>query len=129
MPDKPPLALVVEDDESVRELLTDVLAGEGYSILQAQDGEEAMQLLDELILPANVPCVVLLDMMLPDVSGVGVLDHLRAQGAQVPVVAMSASMAQVAAARAAGTRAALAKPFDLNQLVALVAHSCDARSN
>src|SRR5688572_13022943 len=78
MPDKPPLALVVEDDEPLRALLTDVLAGEGYSILQARDGEEAMQLLDEVILPANVPCVMLLDMMLPDVSGVGVLDHLRA---------------------------------------------------
>jgi DNA-binding response OmpR family regulator len=76
MPAKPPLALVVEDDEPLRALLTEVLADEGYSILQARDGEEAMQLLDELILPANVPCVMLLDMMLPDVSGVGVLNHL-----------------------------------------------------
>ena len=129
MPEKSPVALVVEDDESVRELLADVLSDEGYSTLEARDGEEALQLLDEVILPAKVPCVVLLDMMLPDVSGLGVLDHLKAQGAQVPVVAISANMTQVAAARAAGTRAALAKPFDLNQLVALVAHSCAPANN
>jgi CheY-like chemotaxis protein len=129
MSEKSPVALVVEDDQPVRELLADVLSGEGYSTLEAGDGEEAIQLVDELILPANVPCVVVLDMMLPDVSGLGVLDHLQAQGARVPVVAISASMTQVAAARAAGTQAALAKPFDLYQLVALVAHSCAPANN
>jgi two-component system, chemotaxis family, chemotaxis protein CheY len=129
MAEKPPVALVVEDDAPVRELLAEVLSSEGYSTLEAEDGQQAIELLDELLLPANVPCVILLDMMLPYVSGLGVLDHLKARGAELPVVAISASMTQVAAARAAGTRAALAKPFDLRQLVALVAHSYAAANN
>jgi CheY-like chemotaxis protein len=124
-----PVALVVEDGKPVRELLAEVLSSEGYSTLEAEDGEQAIELLDELLLPANVPCVILLDMMLPYVSGLSVLDHLKARGVQLPVVAMSASMTQVAAARAAGTPAALAKPFDLRHLVALVAHSYAAANN
>ena len=74
---KAPLALVVDDEESVRELLAEVLWQEGYSTVEARDGQQAIEILDELILPSEIPCVVLLDMMLPRVSGLGVLDHLK----------------------------------------------------
>ena len=58
--------------------------------------------------------------MLPQVSGLGVLDHLKECGSKLPVVAMSASLPALAAARAAGTQATVAKPFDLNHLVTVV---------
>jgi len=114
------MALVVEDDAPVRELVAETLWTEGYSILAARDGHQAIELLDEVILPAGAPCVVVLDMMMPRVSGVGVLDHLKERGCKLPVVAMSASPMHLAAAQAAGTNATLAKPFDLDQLVAMV---------
>ncbi|HEY7065336.1 MAG TPA: response regulator [Chloroflexota bacterium] len=117
---KASLALVVEDDEPIRELVADTLWDEGYSILEAQDGQQAIQLLDEVILPADVPCVILLDLMLPRVSGLDVLDHLKARGSKLPVVAMSANLPALATARAAGTQATVAKPFDLIHLVAVV---------
>ena len=123
---KASLALVVEDDEPLRALVADTLWDEGYSILEAQDGQQAIQLLDELILPSDVPCVIVLDMMLPQVSGLGVLDHIKECGSNLPVVAMSASLPALAAARAAGTNAALAKPFDLDHLIAVV--ECSAES-
>ena len=117
---KAALALVVEDEDPVRELLTEVLWSEGYSTAEARDSRQAIELLDEMILPSEIPCVVLLDMLLPQASGLGVLDHLKERGADVPVVAMSASGPALAAARSAGTQATLAKPFDLDQLVAVV---------
>jgi CheY-like chemotaxis protein len=120
-----PMALVVEDERSTRELVTDTLWREEYSTLEARDGQQAIQLLDEVILPSHSPCVIVLDMMLPRVSGLGVLDHLRERGSTLPVVAMSASVTALAEARSAGTQAALAKPFDLNQLVAAVDRYAD----
>ncbi|HEY7063474.1 MAG TPA: response regulator [Chloroflexota bacterium] len=117
---KAAMALIVEDEEPIRELLADTLWSEGYSTVEARDGLQAIALLDEMILPTHVPCVVVLDMMLPRASGLEVLEHLKQQAAYVPVVAMSASLPHLAAAQAAGTQATLAKPFDLNQLVAAV---------
>jgi two-component system, NtrC family, response regulator AtoC len=117
---KTALALVVEDEDSARELLTEVLWHEGYATVEARDCRQAIEVLDELILPSDIPCVVLLDMMLPQASGLGVLDHLKERGADLPVVAMSGSGPALAAARAAGTQGTLAKPFDLDQLVAMV---------
>jgi CheY-like chemotaxis protein len=117
---KGPMALVVEDEEPIRELVADTLWHEGYSILEARDGQQAIHLLDEVILPTAAPCVVVLDMMMPRLSGVDVLDHLKERGAKLPVVAMSASPMHLAAAQAAGSKATLAKPFDLDQLVAVV---------
>jgi CheY-like chemotaxis protein len=122
---KAALALVVEDEDAARELVTEVLWDEGYSTVEARDCRQAIEILDELILPADIPCVVLLDMALPQASGLGVLDHLKERGADLPVVAMSASVPALAAARSAGTQATLAKPFDLNQLVAVLENCCD----
>jgi CheY-like chemotaxis protein len=121
MPEKQAaMALVVDDDEPIRELVVETLWGQGYSTVEAHDGQQAIQVLDEIIFPTHVPCVVVLDMMLPGVSGVSVLDHLKERGAKLPVVAVSASPMHLAAAQAAGTSATLAKPFDLDQLVAMV---------
>ena len=124
-----PMALVVEDEPVIREMVAATLWNEGYSTLEARDGLQAIQLLDDLILPSDSPCVVLLDMMLPQVSGLDVLDHIKARGARVPVVAMSASLTHLAAAQAAGSQATLAKPFDLDQLVAVVDRYCEPMNN
>ena len=117
---KAALALVVEDEDSARELLTEVLWHEGYTTVEARDSRQAIEILDELILPSDIPCVVLLDLMLPQSSGLGVLDHLKERGANLPVVAMSGSGPALAAAHAAGTQATVAKPFDLDHLLAVV---------
>jgi CheY-like chemotaxis protein len=108
--------LVVEDEPAIRALLVEFLRGEGYTVEAARDGHEALRLLDEHG-PNGGPSVVLLDMMLPRMDGAELMRQLRARGLAVPVVAMSASHEALTTALAAGARAAVAKPFDLDGLL------------
>jgi len=88
-PAGPNLVLVVDDDFDIREALSDVLASEGYSVLTAADGGEALERLRGGVRPA----VMLLDLMMPRVSGVEVIDALRKDESlsKIPVVVCSAN--------------------------------------
>ncbi len=103
--------------------MSDLLRAEGYAVLEARDGAEAIQLLDRHRADAEL-CLILLDMNLPRVDGLGVLRHLAKARLHVPVVAISAAEANLAAARVHGVQMTLAKPFDLDQLLAVVARNC-----
>lgn len=112
--------LVVEDDASIRAVLSDILACEGYLVDQAANGREAL-----LKLQRARPDVILLDLMMPIVDGPTFvktcwsLDH----AAGIPIVLVSASpnLAQLAEQlRSYGVRGALTKPFDLNELLTMI---------
>ncbi len=119
--------LLVEDEPAVRELLADVLRDDGYDVLEAESGVAAVRALDEHGPPAGDLSLVVMDMMLPGMDGLDVLDHLGVPVARLPVVAMSASRTLLRAAVAAGARAGLYKPFDLNELRAVVSAYCPPR--
>jgi two-component system nitrogen regulation response regulator GlnG len=68
--------------------------------------------------------MVLLDMMMPRLDGIDVLHHLSNLGEYVPVVAMSANRELLVEATAAGAKATLPKPFDLDRLSRVVARNC-----
>jgi CheY-like chemotaxis protein len=116
--------LIVDDDRSIRDLLNMALEQEGYTVVEAADGAQAVKLLEQHQPPSAQLCLVLLDMMLPNGDGVDVLHHLASLGAYVPVVAMSASSLHLQAALAAGARATLPKPFDLDGLMDAVQRNC-----
>ena len=116
--------LVVEDEPSVRELAVDVLRDQGYDVVEAQDGVEAIRALEQRDPSASELSLILLDMMLPGLDGLRVLGHVRTLGACPPVVAMSASRRLLATALTTGAQAALYKPFDLDDLVGTVAGHC-----
>ena len=120
--------LVVDDEPAVRELVVGVLSDEGYEVVEAVDGAEAIQALDTQRPPAGHLSVVLLDMMLPRVDGAAVLRHLTERGDSVPVVAMSASPQHLAVAAASGAQVTLAKPFDLAELLTVVERCCAPHS-
>ena len=122
-----PTVLVVDDDPTVRELLVDVLQGEGYGVVQAADGADAIALLEQNRPPPQQLCLVLLDMMMPRVRRVRVLHRLAELGAYVPVVALSASRQALSAAAQAGAQATMPKPFDLDRLLTVVEHNCSRR--
>jgi two-component system, OmpR family, response regulator MprA len=116
------LVLVVEDEPQLRGTIVDILRIEGYTVIEAVDGAEALALVDRPPAHADRLCLVILDMMLPGITGMGVLRHLTRRTPRIPVLAISASRTALEAAAAAGARAALPKPFDLDQLLTLVAH-------
>ena len=120
-----PSVMVVEDDETLRALLAHYLRGEGYAVEEIADGAAALRALDERRAAGDPPGVVLLDLMLPHVSGLSVLERLAAESADVPVVAMSVYDPLLLAASAAGAHSLLFKPFDLEQLLPVVAQYCE----
>ena len=87
---------------------------------EAQDGAAAIRALDQ---SAGTFCLLLLDMTLPLVDGLAVLQHAASGDAPPTVLAMSASLDMLAEARAAGARETLAKPFGVAELLERVA-SC-----
>jgi len=81
--------LAVDDDPSILGLMTDILSGEGFRVLAAMNGAEALDLLAD-----DPPCVVLLDMRMPTMDGWGFAKALRDRGLRYPVVVVTATMAE-----------------------------------
>jgi CheY-like chemotaxis protein len=107
--------LVVDDDPDIRETLRDVIDAEGFVVTCAENGREALALLGVGLRPA----LVVLDLMMPAMSGWEVLAAIRADRAlaDLPVAVMSAAGARAAPA---GATWFLRKPIDLDALLALL---------
>jgi CheY-like chemotaxis protein len=105
--------LVVEDDEMIRDALTELLRDEGATVSAAVNGRDALHELHT----APVPDLVLLDLMMPVMDGWEFRVEQRADPAlrHIPIIAMSADMS--AKARATATDAYLRKPLDFGELV------------
>lgn len=81
----PPTVLVVDDDPHVRDLLNSVLTRAGYYVEQATDG---MAALDHIA--THAPDLVLTDVQMPRLDGIGLASRLAGQAAAIPVIVMSA---------------------------------------
>ncbi|HEX8320138.1 response regulator transcription factor [Longimicrobium sp.] len=108
--------LLVEDSEAIRTAFTILLEDAGYRVMGAGMGGEALRMAGE-----HAPDLVLLDMGLPDMSGLDVVRRLKANPATVdiPVVALTGrdEDADRQACLAAGCAAYLVKPVDTQRLV------------
>ena len=107
--------LVVDDDPEIRAVVADVLTMEECRVETARDGAEALARIE-----AATPCVVLLDMRMPVMDGWQVAAQLRERGLELPIVVMTAAHDARAWAEEIGADAVLAKPFELDELVATV---------
>jgi CheY-like chemotaxis protein len=116
--------LLVEDERSLRQILATTLRAAGYEVVEAHDGLQAIQILEELILTTDQPDVILLDMMMPRLDGLGVIHHLTDHGYRTPVIALSTSEWCLFTAKSAGACAAIPKPFDLNKVLDVVECFC-----
>ena len=81
--------LIVDDDEGVRSLLRTTLPMEEYEVVEAVDGDQALALLKE-----GVPDLVLLDWKMPGRHGSLVLDELKSRHPQLPVIVLTAEIAE-----------------------------------
>ncbi len=112
-----PLVLVVDDDPDILDAICDILDGEGYRVARARHGVEALDRVAQ-----ERPSVILLDLMMPVMDGVAFAQALRTREGQgsIPIVVISADGNPQKAA-AVGARGFLAKPFDIDALLAQVA--------
>lgn len=108
--------VVVEDSPVTRQLLAAIVEAAGHELLAACDnGLDGLKAIQH-----HLPDVALLDMLLPQLDGVQVLQRLQAAGVSVPVIMLSSVTAadRIQAARAAGVRHYLLKPFDAQKVMA-----------
>jgi CheY-like chemotaxis protein len=109
--------LVVDDEHSLRETIRSVLEFEGYRVVTANNGREGIDLLKKILRP----CLILLDIMMPNMDGRDFLDGLRSDPAtaSIPVVVISACEWS-----AGDTVARIAKPFRLETLLTTIQRHC-----
>lgn len=100
--------LIVDDDALVRTSLRDALEPSGYRLLEAVDGEQALRIIEQ-----EQPALVLLDLLMPRVSGLEVLvqARLRSPGSRVVVLSSMSEPGVVEQALRSGACAFIAKPF------------------
>jgi CheY-like chemotaxis protein len=108
-----PRVLVADDDPAIRTLLARVFTRRGYEVLSASDGADAIQKLDQ----ASFDLLVL-DLMMPRVDGVGVINHLAAREASIPAILVMTAAVPDVLRRLPREHVAnvISKPFDLDQL-------------
>lgn len=106
--------VVVDDDDAVRDAIAEVLALDGYHVVTACDGDEALRLIGV----ASRPCVALVDLVMPNVDGWELVRALsEAPGLRdIPIVCTTAGRDEVPL----GCVAVLRKPFDDRALTAAV---------
>lgn len=108
--------LAVDDEQDIIDMLVLLLESEGYRILSAPGGAEAIALLEE-----QTPDLVLLDIMMPEVDGHKVCKHIRAQErlSAMPVLMLTAKndIAHIAQAVDEGADGFIVKPFDVDQFL------------
>lgn len=114
--------LVIDDDIYIGDLLDEALMGAGYSVIRAYSGTEAV-----LLLPKEKPELVLLDLMLPGLSGEDVIKQIK----DIPVIVVSAKadLADRVGMLLGGAVDYVTKPFELEELLARIAIHLRINSN
>jgi len=118
-PSEQPMVLVVEDEPAQREVLAYNLEAEGFRVARAENGEDALLLVDE-----GAPDIIVLDWMLPNVSGIEICRRLkmRPDTRGVPIIMLSARSEEVDRVRGLETGADdyVVKPYSVVELMARI---------
>ncbi len=113
---QPAKILVVDDEAAIRDLLVELFSDEGYLVRAASNGRAAVEIvLDE------PPDLIVMDVMMPELDGPATMKHLRTfpNLARVPIILMSA--ARHVSSDGADDVAFISKPFNLDDVLAVVA--------
>ncbi|MCC7155457.1 MAG: sigma-54-dependent Fis family transcriptional regulator, partial [Bryobacterales bacterium] len=110
---RPARILVVDDDESLRWVLKTQLEDMGYSVRAAEDGSQALAEIEK-----EPPALVLTDLRMPGLSGMDLLDKIRSEYPDLPVILMTAfgTIQSAVQAMRAGAYDYLTKPIDYEEL-------------
>lgn len=114
----PPSLLIVEDDDTIRETIREALFIEGFDVVACADGQKALDLIQQR--KQDPYALIVLDLMLPGLSGLDLCRRMRANGDQTPILVVSArdhEMDRVLGLEV-GADDYLVKPFGMRELVA-----------
>jgi two-component system nitrogen regulation response regulator NtrX len=114
--------LVVDDEENIRETLKDVLEDDGYKVFNAGDGRVALEILQK-----NFVDVVLLDLWLPKMGGIEVLQQIKGMEGEVPVIIISGHGTIDAAVKATkeGAFDFIEKPLSIDRVLNVINHAIE----
>lgn len=112
----PQRILVVDDERTIRELVCEVLADEGYEVVGASNGAEALTALEQ-----HAPfSLVVLDMWMPVMNGWQFAAEVAERGVSVPIIVMTAAREARHRAEEIGAIGYIGKPFDVDQFIEAV---------
>lgn len=112
---KPRPILIVDDDAAIRDAVRQVLVDEGFRVVQASDGAEALRAID-----TEPPAMIVLDVQMPGIDGPALARELRTRLRRVPLVILTGVADPKREADRCNAEAYLRKPFDADELVRLV---------
>ncbi len=109
--------LIAEDDLNIRNALSDIFQAEGYEILLASNGSEALRLFE-----TASPDLICLDIMMPELNGYDVCREIRGRGSTAPVIFISAKSEEIdkVLGLELGADDYIVKPFGLREVLARV---------
>jgi DNA-binding response OmpR family regulator len=119
---------VVEDDQPVREAISENLQEEGYAVVSAMNGEEALRLLDGMSLPA----AMIVDLMMPDMDGKEFVARARVRfghNSLPPILLLTAARHGEVAANIIDVDDFMPKPFDVEELLHHLWHLIEKRQS
>lgn len=116
-----PTILVVEDDRALRDFMATWLDAEGYEVRTAPNGREALTALH-----VEIPCVMVVDLMMPVMGGAELRRHIQHMPAiaDVPFILVTAEANAEQIGRDLNATAVVPKPFDPTRLSAIIASHC-----
>ncbi len=113
--------LLVEDDDSVRQLMAESLEAIGYAVAQAADAETALSMLRK-----NLPDLLITDYLMPGMTGAELMQKVRVQAPDLPMIIATGYADMKAIEEVIGEHQLLRKPFPLAELAATVARALEA---
>ncbi len=111
-----PRVLVVDDDDAIAELVSEILSPSGYAVASARHGAEALEMVG-----IQDPALILVDLRMPLVDGRSFIDHYRRAGGAARIFIFSAAGTAADLLPMAGVDGAIDKPFELDVLLEAVA--------
>ena len=122
------LILVVDDERDIVEIICDILSDAGFKTMTAYDGQQALEKIER-----QKPDMLVLDMKMPVLDGLGVIRHLRADPflSDIPIVVVTATQVIIEVQeryRQLGVSACIAKPFEPEELLAAVTNALEMKN-